>query len=290
MRAKEFAALVSLLEDPDEEVYNPIANKLVSEGVHLVPLLEKEWERTENRFLQSRIENILHQIQLEGSRISLQGWIDDGASNLLEGAIAIARFRFPDVDYKEIDSQISRLKQKVWLEFNENLTALEKVKVLNHNLFTVNKYQGNVDNFFDPYNHFINTFLETKKGGPVILGIFYSLVAQRLGMPVYGVSLPKNFLLAYEDRYSVKEDLDNRPSILFYINPFNKGVVLGRKEIEHFLAQNDIEPKEEYFYPCSNEKTIAQLVGGLMLSYQKVGNNQAVDDLKVLLRALTQGI
>lgn len=287
MKAKEFAALVSLLEDPDEEVYNPIASKLVSEGAHLVPLLEKEWERTENRFLQTRIESILHQIQLEGSRTSIQNWMDDGASNLLEGAVALARFRFPNVDYKEIDNEINRLKQKVWLEFNENLTALEKVKVLNHILFTVSKFQGNVDNFFDPYNYFINTFLETKKGSPVTLAIFYSLIAQRLGMPVYGVSLPKNFLLAYEDRYSVKEGAEDRPSILFYINPFNNGIVLGKKEIEHFLTQNGIEPKEEYFYPCSNEKTLGQLVGGLMIAYQKVGNAQAVEDLKLLLSALT---
>lgn len=283
MRPKEFAALIALLEDPDIEVYNPISKKLITEGLPLVPLLEKMWESSANELLQVRIEDILHQIQLQNAKQNILDWTESGATNLLEGTLNVAKYQFPDLEYEVIDSHINKIKQKVWLEFNESLTALEKVKVLNHILYGVCGFNGNIDNFFDPNNHYINTLIETKKGGPVVMSILYSIIAQRLGMPVFGVSLPKNFLLAYEDRYRQTEGKDEPHSVLFYINPFNRGAVLGRKEIEQFLTQNSIDHKDEYFKPCSNRTTISQLIASLMLSYQKVGNTSIVDDLRMLL-------
>lgn len=288
MKPSEFVALVALLEDPDYEVFNTISNKLIAEGLPLVPLLERAWENSTNDLLQSRLEDILHQIQYGNAQNLFKTWLHSGTSNLLEGALCIAKYQFPDLEYEVIDSHIDKLKQKVWLEFNESLTALEKIKVLNHVFYTVCGFRGNTDNFFDPYNHYINSVVESRKGGPVTLAILYAVIAQRLGLPVHGVSLPKNFLLAYEDKYSRREEEGQTQSnVLFYINPFTGGTILGRKEIEQFLTQNKIEQKEEYFIPCSNRTTISQLLGSLMIAYQKTGNNNAVSDLKGLLDIAT---
>ncbi|PKP36835.1 MAG: hypothetical protein CVT98_06975 [Bacteroidetes bacterium HGW-Bacteroidetes-15] len=289
MRPKEFASLVSLLEDPDKEIFQAISEKLVNEGLTIIPLLEKAWESSGNELLQYRVEDIIHKIQFKNTKKSLISWVESGSNDLLEGALNIAKYQYPDLEYEVIDNQINKIKKKVWLELNESLTALEKVKVLNHILFGVYGFAGNTTNFFAPQNHYINQLLETKKGGPVIISIFYSLVAQRLGLPVFGVSLPRNFLLAYKDRYHTAGSSDsNNQSVLFYINPFNQGSVLGRKEIDQFLAQNNIAPKDEFYAPCSNRTTISQLVGSLMVSYQKIGNTSKIDDLKIFLDILAE--
>lgn len=289
MRPKEFAALVALLEDPDKEIFQAISEKLVKEGLPLIPLLEKAWENSSNDLLHFRVEDIIHQIQFEHAKENLVAWIDSGCGDLLQGAVSIAKYQYPDIEYEVIDSHINKIKKKVWLELNESLTALEKVKVLNHILYTVFGFSGNSTNFFAPQNHYINQVIETKKGGPVSISIFYSLIAQRLGLPIYGVSLPRNFLLAYEDRYKAPEGNEKKTnSVLFYINPFNQGAVLGKKEIESFLAQNNITPKDEYFVPCSNRTAISQLVGSLMLSYQKLSQTTKVDDLKIFLDLLSE--
>jgi regulator of sirC expression with transglutaminase-like and TPR domain len=288
MRPKEFAALISLLEDPDQEVFKTISYKLISEGLPLVSLLEKAWETSKSELLQQRIENIIHQIQVNNTKQCLMNWVDSGCKDLLEGAVCIAKYQYPDIEYDVIDSHIDKIKKKVWLELNESLTALEKVKVLNHILFGVCGFSGNTTNFFAPQNHFINHLIESKKGGPVSMSIFYSLVAQRLGLPIFGVSLPRNFLLAYKDRYhSSNQSVQPGQGVLFYINPFNQGAVLGKKEIDAFLVQNNITPKNEYFSPCSNRTTITQLIGSLMISYQKIGDNNKIDDLKLFLDLLT---
>ncbi|MDD2549887.1 MAG: transglutaminase-like domain-containing protein [Bacteroidales bacterium] len=289
MKPSEFAALVALLDDPDAEVYNTISNKLVDEGGQLVPLLENTWERTDDKLLKSRVEDVLHRIRFKNALDGLTRWVETGCADLLEGAVYVTQYQYPDVHYSVIDNFIGKVKQKVWLELNETLSALEKIKVLNHILYDSFGFRGNVDNFFSPNNNFINQLIETKKGGPVLMSLFYSLVAQRLGMPVFCVSLPRNFLVAYQNRcHAVASGKPDGKFILFYINPFNQGAVLGHKDIEQFLLQNNIDPKDEYFLPCDNRTAILQLLGSLLIAYKKVGQNEKIDDIKAFLQALVK--
>jgi regulator of sirC expression with transglutaminase-like and TPR domain len=105
-------------------------------------------------------------------------------------------------------------------------------------------------------------------------------MAVELGLPIYGVSMPRNFILAYIDEHNTY-DL-NDPEILFYINPFNEGKVLGEREIDYFLKQQKIEPREKYYLPCSNIEIIKKLILNLIYSYEKLGYPDKVNDLKIL--------
>ena len=289
MKPSEFAALVALLEDPDTQVYNSISNRLVSEGVPLVPLLENAWEKAEDKLLQERVEDILHKIQFKNVWDGLTTWVEAGCSDLLEAIVYVAQYHYPDADYSFVDNFIGKVKRKVWHELNETLSALEKIKVLNHIFYGDFAFRGNTDNFFSPNNHFINQLIETKKGGPVLMSLFYCLVAQRLGMPVFPVSLPRNFLVAYQNRYySATVSKPDEKFILFYINPFNQGAVLGHKDIEQFLLTNNIPSKDEYFLPCDNRTAILQLFGSLLIAYQKVGQDDKIGDIRAILDILVK--
>ncbi len=289
MRIKEFKALISLLEDPDEEIYRVISSKFEQEGRMIVPMLEKAWETNENPVLQERIEEITHRIQLKSTQKLLIDWINSGAQDLLAGAVFISNYQYPELEAGTINSFLEEVKNKVWHELNESLTPLEKIKVLNHIVFGAYGFEGNTVNFYSPNNHYINQVVETKKGGPVSLSILYSLVAHKLGMPVYGVSLPRNFILAYIDRFQTPDSsTQSKQSVLFYINPFSQGMILGRREIDRFLEHNNISPRDDFFSPCSNRTTIAQLIASLMVSYQKVGLTRKVDDLKIFLDIVSE--
>ncbi|MFP4556634.1 MAG: transglutaminase-like domain-containing protein [Bacteroidales bacterium] len=291
MKPKEFTSLIALLEDPDQEVFNAISSKLVNEGLLLIPLLEKAWETSGNELLQSRIEELLHRIQFENTKKNLTSWVRSGGNDLLQGAVCVAKYHYPDIEYEVIENIIEKIKRKIWHELNESLTPLEKVKVINHIIYQVCGYRGNTTNFFSPQNHFINQLLETKRGGPVLMAVFYIIIAQRLGLPIYGVSLPRNFLLAYKDKYRISSDEDEKSvPVHFYINPFNNGVVLGKKEIEQFLEQHKIEKKQDYFIPCTNRTAVSQLIASLMISFQKTSNPEKINDLKVFLDILSEKV
>lgn len=287
MPGKELNALIALLDDPDQEVFNAVSENIISHGLSVVSMLEKTWESSSSELAQRRIESLIHTIQLNSTIDNLKNWVKSGAVDVLEGAYYLSLYQYPDTQFSNIEKVLDRVRKDVWVELNENLTALEKVKILNHIFYDIHGFSSNTTNFFAPQNCFINQVVETKKGGPISLAILYSSIAQRLGLPIYTVNLPKNFILAFKDRFRTVTSEDPKDSILFYINPFNHGSVLGRREIEHFLNQQNIEMKDEFFLPCSNKVTISQLISTLIYSYEKLGNQEKVNDLDMLSKLLT---
>jgi regulator of sirC expression with transglutaminase-like and TPR domain len=287
MSDNELQALIALLDDPDREVYNAISVSIINYGSSIVSELEKVWESSNNELAQRRIEALIHSIQLNSTIENLTKWVESGSQDILEGAFNLALYQYPDIQFTAIEKAVEKIRKDVWLELNENLTALEKVKILNHIFYDIHGFNSNTTNFFAPQNNFLNQVIETKKGGPVALAILYSTVAQRLGLPIYTVNLPKNFILAFKDRFKSSTTDNPKDSILFYINPFNKGAVLGRREIEHFLSQQNIELKDDFFLPCSNKVSLAQLISSLIISYEKLGNHDKLNDLGLILKIVS---
>ena len=239
--------------------------------------------------LQERIENIVHKIQFDSLKAELKKWCVEKAHDLLSGCILIARYQYPDLDITKIKKQIDQIKQDVWLELNENLTALEKVKIINHILFDVHNISGNTTNYHAPQNSYINNVLESKKGNPLLLSIIYTIIAQNLDIPIYGVNLPEHFILCYVDieHMGVPSTEGNAGSnVFFYVNPFSKGAVFGQKEIDAFLKQLKLEPLAIFYEPCSNLEIIKRLLRNLVSSYEKLGYPDKSEELKGLLTSL----
>src|SRR5512147_2059952 len=131
MEKSKIDALIALLDDSDVEVLNAVTDSLLKEGINIVPQLEKAWETTLDEKLQERLENVIHNIQYEATRNNLLRWTSEGANYVLEGAVYLSQFQFPEVNFQKLDSEIDKIKNDIWLEINNNLTALEKVKILN---------------------------------------------------------------------------------------------------------------------------------------------------------------
>lgn len=281
---KEIHAMIKLLEDPDEDISRLVALKLQDMGKEIIPGLEKAWESTLNPDLQNKIENIIQSIQLLDIKNELYQWKLSGGENLLYGAYLVARYQYPDLYFSEVEAQIDKLQKEVWMELHEGLTALEKIRVMNHIFFAIHKFSGNTSNFYSPGNSYINQVLERKKGNPISLSIIYSVVAQKMDMPVYGVNLPLNYILAYQDK-TYKDDPDG---ILFYINPYNKGAILSRREIDFFLYEQKLDAQKEYYIPCSNIVTLERLLRNLVFSYEKMGYPEKIEQVNELLAIISK--
>ncbi|MCG8582478.1 MAG: transglutaminase-like domain-containing protein, partial [Bacteroidales bacterium] len=72
-------------------------------------------------------------------------------------------------------------------------------------------------------------------------------------------------------------------AVLFYINPINKGAVLGRKEIEYFIKQQKLQPKEEYFLPCDNVTIIRRMLNNLSFGYDSKGEEGKRAEIQKIL-------
>ncbi|WP_439185198.1 transglutaminase-like domain-containing protein [Carboxylicivirga taeanensis] len=285
MDRDKIKALIALLDDPNDEVFSSVESALLREPVEIVPVLEKAWEQSLDGLFQTRVENIIHSIQLNDIHAELKKWLKSPNNDLLYGAYLACKYQYPDVSIIRIKEQLSELRKDIWLEMNEHLTSLEKIRIVNHVLFDVHKFSRNTSKYLAPENNYICEVLNTHKGNPLSVSVIYSILCRELGMPVFGVNLPKNFILAFVDEAAMTENelASNEAAVLFYINPINKGAVLGRKEIEFFIKQQKLQPQPEYFLPCDNITIIRRMFNNLSFGYDSIGEDQKKEEIKKLL-------
>ncbi|MCF8226815.1 MAG: transglutaminase-like domain-containing protein [Bacteroidales bacterium] len=281
-QGEEIKALISLLDDPDASVYDPVLNRLAELGQPAIEMLEHNWGRSSNSTMQKRIEDVISIIHQKNTLRDFKNWSDCRGEQLLYGLFLMAKTRYPSLDINELESKIETLRSEIWLELNEHLTALEKVNVINHFLFRVHHFSHLGGEVLSRRMYYINNMLETQKGHPALLASMYVEIAERLDLPIYIINAPGNFILCYKDP-AYLEDPDG---ILFYINPAAEGQVLGRQDIENYLKKQNIPVTRELMTPASKIDVIRQLLAGLQNIIEIKGNYEESDYLGEIIRLL----
>lgn len=283
----DIEALIKLLEDPDENIYFQIRKELIDLGPSVIPELENRWEEESSLGLlfQSRVEDLIHDIQFNSVKKEIREWRDSDDHDLLRGMHLIAKYQYPDLSFESLDRAIESIKKEIWIELNSRLTAFENVRIINHVLFNVHNFQGNTSNYHAPQNSFLNNVLDTCKGNPISLSVIYTLIGQRLGLPIYGVNLPRHFVVAYVDPV-FQSDHPTEENVLFYINPFSKGSVFGIDELKDFVQQINLPDQSQFFNPCDSISIVNRVLNNLINSYNKLGYPEKVEELKILQNTL----
>ncbi len=287
-KIREILALIRLLDEPDRDVFLQVSDKIHSYGAEVIPFLDHEWESNPDVLVQQRAESLIQRIQFDSVKADFGSWIRGGYRGLLEACLIIARIQYPSLQEEEVHQHIAKIRKDVWLEINENLTALEQIKVFNHVFYETHGFTGNTEFIHSPDNSFINKVLETHKGNPLSIGIVYLLVAQSLDIPVFGVNLPEHFILAYLGNGGMDDPPDTRHSrVLFYINAFGRGAVFSRQEVVAFIERLGHKPNPSYFEPCRNEVIVGRLLNNLFNAFFKEGASQQaarVEQLRQMLK------
>ena len=274
-----------MIEDPDENVYEHVHDELMTHGVAAIPFLESSWEEEDYGLLfQSRVENLIHEIQFKSVKDELRLWIESSHKDLLTGVLIISRYQYPNFDEQLIRNKIQEIRKDIWLEISNRQTAYEKIRVFNKVFYGKYHFTGNSKNYHSPLNSYLNTVIETRKGNPLSLCILYSIIAQSLDLPVYGVNLPNHFVLTYLDENNINPfiNTNNKHGSLFYINAFSKGGIFDETEIKEFLKGLNKPELREYFEPCSNSAIIARMLTNLIASFQQSGSAEKVKELTEL--------
>lgn len=276
------------MDDPDEEIFAHVRDRLLEFGPDAIQYLESSWEERDfGLIFQSRIETLIHEIQFEECKRQLTDWYEGSSKDLLKGTLIIAKYQYPGLNDKTVTDFIERLRRDCWLELNQKMTAYESVRVMNKVFFEQYGFKGNSQNYTSPLNSYLNTVIETRKGNPLSLAILYSIVAQQLDLPIYGVNLPNHFILAYMDEHGTSRFLSNanEHGVLFYINTFSRGSLFQKEDIDQFLKGLNLPQSTAFYEPCSNSEILRRMITNLITSFQQVGNAEKVNEL-IELRGL----
>jgi regulator of sirC expression with transglutaminase-like and TPR domain len=277
---KEINSLIKLLDDPDREIFEHIHEKLLSYGGEAIEYLESAWEQAFDAIQQERIANLVHEIQFRIVKEELKLWYQGGSFDLLQGVLTINKYQYPDLDEQKVINHIEAIKRDIWLQMIYDASPSDQVKLINHVFYNIHGFGGNTSNHQDPQNSYLSQVLETKKGNQISLAIIYSIIAQKLDIPVYGVNLPQHFILAYVDE---TQESEFESGILFYINAFNKGFIFGRRDVDMFLKQLNLKAEKQFYEPCSNADIIRRVLRNLISAYENLGSAEKVAELNELL-------
>jgi len=290
MSISEINALITLIDDPDESVFSQVQSEIKSYGETIIPYLG-HYRDTHHygELFKNRIEDLINDIHVSVTEAELTEWMKTEERDLLEGLLIVNRYQYPTLDAREIKKEVWRIRKDIWLELNDNLTALEIINVFNHILYKEYGFAGNRQNYTAPQNSFLSDLLHTKKGNPLALSMVYQILANSLDVPLYGVNLPNHFILAYVDDSALllSDEESNGTGVLFYVNPFSEGAVIHKNEIDDFISHLNLPQKAAYYSPCSNIDMLCRMMNNLIFSFTQLNEGRKAEDIKRLLTVLS---
>lgn len=285
---KEISALLQLIDDPDEEVYSTVSDKIISLGKGIIPNLENLWENTLNEGVQERIELMIHKLHFRDLTDDFTRW-KNGSCELLQGAILTARYHYPEIQDAQVLQDIEKIRRNIWLELNQYITPLEQASVISSILYNYYKLIGTEIAYNQPEDFLINKTLETKKGNAISNGILYLALAELVDIPIRAINIPRQFILAYIDpQYELlKPVTHNSEKIKFYIDPLN-GQVYSHKDIESYFKRISVPPTTSYFRTLDNKAVILFLIEQLSKCFDNDRNRYKMEELLSIVKLLEE--
>ena len=275
-RTPSIEALLKLIEDPDLAVYEHVRAEILKNGKDTIPKLHDllDYEHLNPNHLM-RIESLVKDLHFSEILESLAQWCTSSEKDLLKGLQIITSFQFPDLTLSQLQNQLLAIERKIWLEVNRRMTAFEIIQRMNRMWFENIGLQVVPKQTSTPFQTFINTVVDDLCGTPLSTGLVYSMIAQRLNLPIYGVNFPENFVMAYMDEYRIHHLIEplGTGGVLFYLSPADQGKVLIKKQLDEELKSKNLTPIREYFEPCSHSSLLILYLDELIEVYQKLERN-----------------
>lgn len=278
----EISALFKLIDDPDDEVFGAVSNKIIDFGRTIIPNLEHLWETTPNEQLQERIEQIIHKLHYNDLTEDFRQWALSGHHDMLVGALLVSKFQYPDLTTSSTLLEVEKIRRNIWLELNAYLTPLEQIRIVTGILYSYYGLKGTEINHNEPNEFFIHKVLESKRGNQLSDGIIYLILCELLDIPVKAIYIPKQFVLAYfKPGYSMEGTTDYVSKIEFYIDP-SSGMVFTHKDLESYFKRIAVPPVHAYFKPLSNKKVIQHLLEETAKCFDNGKDGYKKDELNFL--------
>ena len=258
---REISALFNLIDDPDEEVFSSVSNRIVDYGKGIIPNLENLWENTPNEEVQSRIEMLIHRLHFDDLTRDLTEWRDSAYHDLLFGALLVAKFQYPDLQTTPVIQELEKIRRNVWLELNSFLTPLEHANVISSIVYNYYNLKGVEVAYNNPDDYFLHKVIQSKKGNAISNGILYLVLAELLDISVRAINIPKQFVLAFFSSEYDPATYQGNPQnkIQFYVDA-TTGQPFSHKDVENYFKRISVPPTLSYFKPLTHRRIIQMLL------------------------------
>ena len=151
---------------------------------------------------------------------------------LLEAAASLAQDEYPELDMEQVLGDMDQLLARLKRRLPPDSAPLQRLRSLNQFFYRDLNFGGNVNDYYDPDNSYLNAVLRTRRGIPISLAVLWMELAQGIGLAVRGVAFPGHFMVKV-----------NLPKGQVVMDPFT-GQSLSREELserlEPFIRHNGL--------------------------------------------------
>jgi regulator of sirC expression with transglutaminase-like and TPR domain len=151
--------------------------------------------------------------------------------DVAELALHLARDEYPDLDVEAYLGELEIMAHEARVYLRGSLEA--RVAGLARYLFHDLGFRGNVQDYYDPRNSYLNQVLDRRTGIPITLTAVAMAVGSRAGLSIEGVGLPGHF---------IAKAIQGHQEVLF--DPFHGGRQLTACDCELLVQQITGRPFE----------------------------------------------
>lgn len=231
----ELEALVGMLDETDEEIYQTLKDALFSIGEEALPYLEKARLQKDGSLWQNRMDALISELQVEIACKKLSEWKKEASPNLLKGFYLLSSAFYSDLPWERVCGEFNRLHGDCWLLLGADVSLSRKLAMFNNFFFNQCGFRLGTKIVTD-YNFadfFLPNLLNLRQGNDRSLALAYQYLAERNGLPVFLLNLPVvNLLACTTDTDSVSKD-----DIRYCIDITHQGSLINRTAVEPVFSQ-----------------------------------------------------
>lgn len=187
------------------------------------------------------------------NRFAAVASLPDDEIQLDEAALLIAAEAEPDVSidhYLDLLDQLAiRFKEDVRFKTTMGIPVSALTSFIHEDM----GFSGNITDYYDPANSYLNRVIDFKHGIPISLALIHIAIGARLDIPVAGISFPGHFLVQYGGADGA------------IVDPFS-GRELSRADCQNLLRQiagPRATLNDEYFQPASSRDVLIRMLDNL---------------------------
>jgi len=154
----------------------------------------------------------------------------DAEFPLLEAAASLAQDEYPDLNIGQVLADVDHMAARLRRRLPADAGSLQKLRLLNQFFFQELGFAGNVNDFHNPDNSYLNVVLHTRRGIPISLAVLWLELAQGLGLAARGIAFPGHFMLKVNLQVVIGP-LDgqslSREALLERLEPFRDSVAMA---------------------------------------------------------------
>ena len=268
-------ALIRLLQDNDPETVRLVKEQLASAGEEKLPELQ-ELMQVDDKCVSEHARDVLAAISgrsAEEEFSLLCHFFGDGI-DLEQACWSLSKAMEPGVCILPYEHKLNIWGRQFLVKLSGAVSNRERVLRLSAFLSEELDFRGNADNYYCERNSLLPRVIETRSGIPLTLTLIYMMVGSRAAMKIEGINLPGHFIARHGE---------------VYFDPFHRGRILSRVDVESILFRQGLELKDCHLRPSNPRQILVRMLANLLYVYDLRGECQKHKRVRGWLQALKCG-